>query len=116
MSKSSLLLLLGGLVVFVSLLGIPSSWKTIIFGVLGVSVIIIALLLRRDIATGALCMNLTEERHTNSYKQNGALHSKNNTVNSNKKKEEKKADSLDAKTVEVTKTMPHVDTQQKENE
>lgn len=57
----------------VSFLGIPSSWKTIIFSTLGVLIIIMALLLRKDITTGALCLHLTKEKHTNSYKQNGAL-------------------------------------------
>jgi len=57
----------------VSFLGIPSSWKTIIFGVLGVLIMMIALFLRRDIATGALCMHLAEEKQTDSYTQNGML-------------------------------------------
>ena len=73
MSKNSLLLLFGGLVVIVSFFGVPSSWKTVIFSALGVLIIIVTLLLRRDIATGALCLSLSKERHTDSYKQNGML-------------------------------------------
>lgn len=75
MSKNSLLLLFGSLVLIVSFLGIPSSWKTVVFSVLGVLIIAVTLLVRRDITTGALCLHLTEEKHTNSYKQNGALRS-----------------------------------------
>jgi len=75
MSKNSLLLLFGSLVLASSFLGIPSSWKTVIFSILGVLVIIVTLLVRRDITTGALCLHLTEEKHTNSYKQNGVLRS-----------------------------------------
>lgn len=56
-----------------SFLGVPSSWKTVIFGVLGILIIVIALLLRRDIASGALCLHLTEDKHTDSYRQNGVL-------------------------------------------
>ena len=90
MSKNSLLLLFGGMVVAVSFLGIPSSWKTIIFSALGVLIIIIALLLRKDIATGALCMHLTREKQTNSYKQNGMLRDNSHNDKERSKKESKK--------------------------
>lgn len=77
MSKNSSLLLLGGLVVIVSFFGIPSSWKTIVFSILGILIIIVTLFLRRDIATGALCLHLTREKQTDSYKQNGMLQNDN---------------------------------------
>ncbi len=109
MSKNSLLLLLGGLVTLVSILGIPSSWKTIIFGVLGIIIIIITLLIRRDITTGALCMHLTEERQTNSYKQNGALQNKSNL---NKVITEQKEE---IKQKEIKVSSIDVETEQKED-
>ena len=89
MSKSSLLLLLGGIVLITSFLGIPSSWKTISFSVLGVLIVIVALLLRRDITTGALCLHLTEEKHTDSYKQNGVLRESHKENNHRREKENK---------------------------
>lgn len=73
MSKNSFLILLGILVVVSSFLGVPSSWKTIIFGVLGVLIIAVAMLLRKDITSGALCMHLMEEKQTDSYRQSGVL-------------------------------------------
>ncbi len=87
MSKNSSLLLFGGLVVIVSFLGIPSSWKTIIFSLLGVLIITVTLLLRRDITTGALCMHLNKDKHTDSYKQNGMLHDS-SYVNGNNNQED----------------------------
>ena len=81
MSKDSSLLLFGGLVILVSFLGIPSSWKTIAFSILGALIITMALLLRKDITTGALCLHLTEEKHTDSYSQNGVLRSNNQESN-----------------------------------
>lgn len=89
MPKSSLLLLFGGLVVVTSFLGIPSSWKTIVFSALGVLIIVIALLLRKDIATGALCLHLTEEKQTDSYRQNGVFRGSNIENNHGNKEEEK---------------------------
>ena len=73
MSKNSLLILLGGLVILSSFLGIPSSWKTLLVGVLGLAVVVVALLLQRDIASGTLCMHLEEDKRTDSYAQNGAI-------------------------------------------
>ena len=73
MSKNSLILFLGGLIVVVSFFGIPSSWKTVIFAVLGLSVIITTALLRKDMTTGELCMHLEEDTKTDSYTQNGAF-------------------------------------------
>jgi len=48
-----------------------------VFSILGVLIIIVSLSLRKDITTGALCMHLTEGKYTNSYRQNGPLHSEN---------------------------------------
>lgn len=73
MSKNSFLILLGILIVISAFLGVPSSWKTIIIGALGVLTVAIALMLRKDIATGAICMHLQENVHTDSYVQNGLL-------------------------------------------
>ncbi|MEX0651977.1 MAG: hypothetical protein WD509_00700 [Candidatus Paceibacterota bacterium] len=73
MSKNSALILFGSLIIIVSFLGIPSSWKTVAFSILGVLVVTLALLLRKDITSGALCLHLTEEKRTDSYAQSGVL-------------------------------------------
>ncbi|MCW9054535.1 MAG: tetraspanin family protein [Candidatus Pacebacteria bacterium] len=73
MTKNSTLIFLGVLVVFSSFLGIPGSWKMVIFNFLGLLIIITAALLRRDITSGSLCAHLTEEKHTDSYRQTGVL-------------------------------------------
>lgn len=73
MSKNSFLILLGALVVLTTFLGIPGSWKTIVFSVLGLLIIVTASLLRKDIVSGAVCTHLTEEKQTDSYRQSGAL-------------------------------------------
>lgn len=65
--------MLGVLVVLSSLLGVPGSWKTVIFSILGLLIIVVALLLRRDITSGSLCTHLHEEKSTDSYTQNGVL-------------------------------------------
>jgi hypothetical protein len=78
MSKDTSLLFFGGLVIVVSFLGIPSSWKTIVFSIIGVLIITTALFLRKDITSGALCLHLTEEKQTDSYKQNAVM--RNNSI------------------------------------
>ena len=73
MSKNSLLITLGVLTILSSFLGVPGSWKTAIFSVLGLLIVIVAVFLRKDIASGSLCTHLQEEKRTDSYTQNGAL-------------------------------------------
>jgi hypothetical protein len=101
MSKNSALLLFGGLVVAVSFLGIPSSWKTIAFSILGASIIAMALFLRRDITSGALCLHLTEDKHTDSFKQNGALRDTNNKDAGSEKKDDEKENEYEKSTTEI---------------
>jgi len=101
MPKNSSLLLFGLLVVIVSFLGIPSSWKTIIFSILGVLIITVALLLRKDITTGALCLHLTKEKHTNSYKQNGVLRSTTHTDSHSSETKSLKEDAIKEDAVET---------------
>ncbi len=73
MTKDSFLIFLGALVVLATFLGVPSSWKTIIFNILGLLIIVTALLLRKDITSGAICTHLTAEKHTDSYTQSSVL-------------------------------------------
>ena len=73
MSKNSLTIILGVLIVVSGFLGVPSSWKTVIIAALGLGVIGVALALRKDITSGTLCLHLQEEKKTDSYAQNGMI-------------------------------------------
>lgn len=73
MSKNSFVLTLGVLVVVIPFLGVPDSWKTVAFILIGFGIITAALLLRKDIASGEICTHLQEEKKTDSYSQNGMI-------------------------------------------
>lgn len=73
MSKNSLTLLFGVLVLLIPYLGIPRSWKTVAFSLLGLAIIATSLLLKREIVSGSMCAHLREEKHTDSYSQNGPV-------------------------------------------
>jgi hypothetical protein len=73
MQKTSFILTLTTLIVVTSFLGIPSSWKTIVVSLLALGVVSLALMLRKDIASGAICLHLQSDQKTDVYAQNGAL-------------------------------------------
>lgn len=73
MSKNSLIIILGALVVLSTFLGVPSAWKTVLFWALGLGIIVTAAILRKDIASGAICLHLSEDQKTDSYSQNGMI-------------------------------------------
>lgn len=114
MSKDSSLLFFGGLVIVVSFLGIPSSWKTIVFSIIGVLIIITALLLRKDITSGALCLHLTEEKQTDSYKQNAPLRS-NNLKNNHSNTEDTPEEILEDIIEDIQEDKEDADVEKKED-
>lgn len=98
MSKNSLILFFGGLVIIVPFLGLPSAWKTIIFALLGVGIVIVTLMLRRDIASGELYIHLQKDTKTDSYAQNGVLTEKyRDTTEKHGTKYEKEEDTAENK-------------------
>jgi uncharacterized protein (DUF58 family) len=73
MQKTSFILTLASIIIIVSFLGIPSSWKTVVVSLFALGVVVLAVLLRKDIASGSICLHLQSEHKTDVYAQNSAL-------------------------------------------
>ncbi|MAF59719.1 MAG: hypothetical protein QF858_01740 [Candidatus Pacebacteria bacterium] len=72
MSKDSVILILGIVVVIVPFLGFPGIFETIAFVVSGAVIAVLAFMLRRDIAEGLHCKPFEEGKTTDTYSQNNA--------------------------------------------
>lgn len=85
MQKTSFILTLASLTIVTSFLGIPSLWKTVIISLLALGIIILATTLRKDIASGSICLHLQSEHKTDVYSQNSALTPERQVLNKHEK-------------------------------
>lgn len=70
MSKDPVILILGIVIAIVPFLGFPGSFETAIFVFSGITIAVLAFMLRRDMAEGLHCEPFVEGKKTDTFSQN----------------------------------------------